>query len=104
MGGEFSPFVGARIVAGIMGFIPDGMMVTPNAPGNGIGRGRIAALNESFMVNLPTAVQKTKNVLEFCMRFENGMSLLHSMDFSYLQHAWNAANVTLQDLMGFTVD
>jgi hypothetical protein len=38
------------------------------------------------------------------MRFGNGMSLLHSMDFSYLQHAWDAANVTLQDLMGSMVD
>jgi hypothetical protein len=79
--GEFSPFVGARIIAGIMGFIADGMMMTPNVPGNIIGRGRVAALNESFSVNLPTAFQKTKNVLEFCMRFGNGMSLPHSMNF-----------------------
>ena len=77
MGGEFSPFVGARIVAGIMGFIPDGMMVTPNAPGNVFGRGHVAALNEAFCVDLPTAVQKTKNVLEFCMRFGNGVNLPH---------------------------
>ncbi len=47
-GGEFSPLVGARIVAGIMGFIADGMMMTPNAAGNVIGRGCVAALNESF--------------------------------------------------------
>jgi hypothetical protein len=26
------------------------------------------------------------------------------MDFSYLQHAWDAANVMLQDLMGPAVD
>jgi hypothetical protein len=103
-GGEFSPFVRARIVAGIMGCIADGMMMTPNAPGNVIGRGQVAALNESFLVDLPTAVQKTKNVLEFCMRFGNGMSLPHSMEFSYLQYAWDTANVTLQDLMGSTVD
>jgi hypothetical protein len=44
------------------------MMMTPDAPGNVIGRGRVAALNKSFLVDLPTAVQKTKNVLEFCMR------------------------------------
>ncbi len=99
-GGEFTPFVGARIVAGIMRFIADGMMMTPDAPGNVIGRGCIAALNESFLVDLPTAAQKTKNVLEFCMRFGNGVSLPHSMDFGYLQHAWDAANVTLQDLRG----
>jgi hypothetical protein len=41
-GGEFSPFVGARIVAGIMGFIADRMMMTPDAPGNVIGRGCVA--------------------------------------------------------------
>jgi hypothetical protein len=76
-GGEFSPFIGTRIIAGIMGFITDGMMMTPNAPGNVIGRGRVAALNESFLVDLPTAIQKTKNVLEFYMRFGNGMSLPH---------------------------
>jgi hypothetical protein len=66
------------------------MIMTPDALGNVIGRGRIAALNESFLVDLPTAIKKTKNVLEFCMRFGNGMSLPHSMDFSYLQHAWDA--------------
>ena len=98
-GGEFSLCVGARIIAGIMRFIANKMMMTPNVPGNVIGRERVTALNESFLVNLPTAVQKTKNVLEFCMRFENGMSLPHLMDFGYLQHAWDAANVTLQDLM-----
>jgi hypothetical protein len=44
-GGEFSPFIGARIVAGIMQFIANGMMISPNAPGNIIGRGRhISAL------------------------------------------------------------
>jgi hypothetical protein len=85
-GGEFSPFVGVRTIAGIMQFIADGMMMTPNVLGNVIGRGCIGPLNEAFCVNLPTAVQKTKNVLEFCMRFGNGMSLPHSMDFSYLQH------------------
>jgi hypothetical protein len=80
------------------------MMMTPNAPGNVIGRGHVAALNEAFCVDLPAAVQKTKNVLEFCMRFGNGMSLPHSMDFSYLHHALNATNVTLQNLMGSAVD
>ena len=59
-GGEFSPLVGARIVAGIMGFIADGMMMTPNAAGNVIGRGCVAALNKEFLIDLPTAVQKTK--------------------------------------------
>jgi hypothetical protein len=38
------------------------------------------------------------------MRFGNGASLPHSIDFSYLQHAWDAANVTLQDLMGSALD
>jgi hypothetical protein len=55
-GGEFSSFIGARIVAGIMQFIADGMMMTPNAPGNIIGRGRIGALNELYHVDLQTAV------------------------------------------------
>ncbi len=103
-GGEFSPFVGVRTVAGIMGFIAAGMIMTPIALGNVIGRGCAAALNESFLVDLPTVVQKTKNVLELCMRFGNGVSLLHSMDFCYLQHAWDAANVTLQDMIGSMVD
>jgi hypothetical protein len=83
-GGEFSLFVGVKIIAGIMRFIANEMMMTPNAPGNVIGRGHIAALNESFLADLPTAVQKTKNVLEFCMRFGNGVSLLHSMVFIFL--------------------
>jgi hypothetical protein len=38
------------------------------------------------------------------MRFGNGMSLPDSMDFGYLQHMWDAANVTLQDLLGPMVD
>ncbi len=58
--GEFSPFVRARIVAGIIGLIANGMMMTPNAPGNVIGKGHVAALNESFLVNLLTAINKTK--------------------------------------------
>jgi hypothetical protein len=48
-GGEFSPFVGARIVVGIMRFIANGVMIRPDAPDNIIGRGRIAVLNEVFM-------------------------------------------------------
>jgi hypothetical protein len=99
-----SLFVGARIVAGIMQFIANGMMMSPNAPGNIIGRRRVGALNDVFHVNLQTAVQMTKNVLEFCMRFGNGVSLPHSMDFSYLQHAWDAPNVMFQNLMGPMVD
>jgi hypothetical protein len=99
-GGELSPFVGARIVAGIMQFIVDSMMMSPNVPGNIIGRGCTGALNEVYHVDLQTAVQKTNNVLEFCMRVGNGVSLPHSIDISYLQHAWDATNMTLQDLMG----
>jgi hypothetical protein len=37
-GGEFSPFVGARIVAGIVQFIASSVMIRPNASGNIIGR------------------------------------------------------------------
>jgi hypothetical protein len=33
-GGELSPFVGARIIAGIMQFIANGIMMTPNVTGN----------------------------------------------------------------------
>ncbi len=97
--GEFSPFVGTRIVAGIMWFIANSIMKRPDVPGNIIGRGRGGALNEDCHVNLKTAVQKTKNVFEFCMRFGNGVSLPHLMYFGYLQHTWDAVNVTLQDLM-----
>ncbi len=57
-GGEFSPFVGERIVTGIMQFIANGVMTSPDATGNIIGRGCIGALNEVFHVNLPTAIQK----------------------------------------------
>ncbi len=32
------------------------------------------------------------------------MSLLHLMDFSYLQHVWDATNAVLQNLMGPVVD
>ncbi len=95
-GGEFSPLVGARIIAGIIQFISNSVMINPNAPGNIIGRGCNAALNEVFRVDLRTAVQKTKSVLEFCMRFGNGMSLPHSMNFNYLQHMWATTNITHQ--------
>jgi hypothetical protein len=64
-GGELSSFVGARIVAGIMQFIANGVMISLNAPGNIIGRERVAVLNEVFLVDLPTAVQKTRSVLDF---------------------------------------
>ncbi len=67
-----------------MQFIVDGMMMTPDAPGNIIGRGRLGALNEVLHANLQTEIQNTKNVLEFCVRFGNGVSLPHSIDFSYL--------------------
>jgi hypothetical protein len=103
-GGEFSPFIGARIVAGIMWFITYGVMIRPNAPVNIIGRRCVVALSEVFRDNLPTAVQKTRSVLEFCMTFGNGVSLPHLMSFSYLQRAWVAANLTLQDLMSPVVD
>jgi hypothetical protein len=38
------------------------------------------------------------------MSFGNGVSLPHSMNFSYLLHTWGAANLTLQDLMSPAVD
>jgi hypothetical protein len=103
-GGEFSPFIGVRIVTKIMQFIANGVMISPNAPGNIIGRGHIGALNEVVHVNLPTAVQKTNSVLEFCMRFGNCVNLPHSINFSYLQRAWDTSNLTLQDLMDPAVD
>ncbi len=103
-GGEFSPFVGARIVAGIMQFIANSVMISPNAPGNIIGRGCIAALSEVFHVNLPKAIQKMRSVLDFCMRFRNGVSLPNLIIFSYLHCVWDAANLTLQDLMSPVVD
>jgi hypothetical protein len=71
-GGAFSPFVGARIVAGIMQFIANGMMTTPDAPGNIIGRGHIGVLNEVFHANLQTAVQKTK----MCWSFVSGLGMV----------------------------
>ncbi len=79
-------------------------MIRPNAPGNTIGRGCVDALNEVFHVGLPTAIQKTRPVLEFCMSFGNGASSPHLMNFSYLQHAWDAANLMLHDLMSPAVD
>jgi hypothetical protein len=103
-GGEFSPFVGARIVVGIMRFITNSMMIRPNAPGSIIGGGCVVAQNEVFCVKLPAAVQKMRSVLEFWMSFGNGMSLPHSLYFSYLQCAWDAANLTLQDLMSPALD
>ncbi len=57
-GGKFRPFVRARIVAGIMQFIADGVMISPNALGNIIGRGSVAELNEVFCVDLPTAAKR----------------------------------------------
>jgi hypothetical protein len=49
-GGKFSPFIGARIAAGIVQFIANGMMMSPDAPGNVIGRERIGMLKEVFCV------------------------------------------------------
>ncbi len=104
-GGEVSPlFVGARVIAGIMQFIANGVLIRPVAPGNVIGGGCVVALNEIFRVNLPTALQKTRNALDFCMSFENGVSLPHLMNFGYIQRTWDAANLTLQDLMSPVVD
>jgi hypothetical protein len=97
-------FVGARIAAKIMQFIANSVMISPNVPGNIIGRGQVAALNMVFRVDLPTAIQKTRSVLKFCMSFRNGVSLPHLMNFSYLQRAWDAAILTLQDLMSPAVD
>ncbi len=102
-GGEFCCFVGARIVAGITWIVADGMMMRPDALDNIVGRGHITVLSEVFHVNLPIA-QKTKLVLEFCISFGNRMSLPHTMDFCYLQCAWDAANLTLQDLMSSAID
>jgi hypothetical protein len=51
-GGGFHPFVGARIVKGIMRFVANGMMVTTDSSGNVIGRGRVGVLNEVFSVKL----------------------------------------------------
>ncbi len=57
-----------------------------------------------FHLDLPTVVLKTKHVLEFCMNFENGVSLPHRMNIGYLQRAWDAANQTLQVLLMPAVD
>jgi hypothetical protein len=38
------------------------------------------------------------------MNFGNGMSLPHSMNFSYLQRVWEAANLMMQDLTNPAVD
>jgi hypothetical protein len=103
-GGEFSLFVQARIISRIMQFTANGMMIRPNAPSNIIGIRHVVALNGVFCVNLPAAVQKMRNVLEFCLSFGNSVSLPHLMNFSYLQHAWDAANLTMQDLMSPAVD
>jgi hypothetical protein len=103
-GGKFNLFIGVSIITGIMRFIADCMMIRPDAPDNIIGRGCIAVLNKVFHVDLPEAIQKMKHELEFCMSFRNSMSLLHLMNFSYLQRTWDAANLTLQDLMSTVVD
>ncbi len=87
-----------------MGFIANGIMIRPNAPGNIIDRGHVVELNEVFHVNLPAAVQKMRSVLEFYMSFGNGVNLPHLMNFSYLQRAWGTANLMLQDLMSPAVN
>jgi hypothetical protein len=57
-GDEFSPAIGARIVAGIMQFIANGVMISLDVLGNIIGRGGVAALNVVFHVDHLTAIQK----------------------------------------------
>jgi hypothetical protein len=97
--GGLAVFAGVKIVAEIMRFIADGLMMGLDAPDNIIGRGHVAALNEVFNVNFPMNVQKTKHILEFYMTFGNGVSLPHRMNFSYLHCAWDAANLILRDLL-----
>jgi hypothetical protein len=103
-GGDLGSFVGTKIVAEIMQFIADGLMKELDAPDNIIGRGHITVLMDVFHVNLPMAIQKMKHVLKFCMNFGNGESLPHRMNFSYLQHAWDASNQMLQVLLMPAVD
>ncbi len=62
-GGKFSPFVGARIVARIMQFIADSMVISSNAPSNIIGRGHVAALNEVFPCRPPNSRPKDKKCI-----------------------------------------
>jgi hypothetical protein len=76
----------------------------PDTPDNIIGRGHITVLMNVFHADLPTAVGKAKHILEFCMSFGDGVSLPHTINFSYLQHPWDAVNQTLQDLLSPGVD
>jgi hypothetical protein len=87
-----------------MQFIADGLLMEPDAPDNIIGKGPVTAMMDIFHVNLPMAIQKTKHIQEFCVNLGNGMSLPHKMNFSYLQHAWDAASQTLQVLLMPSVD
>jgi hypothetical protein len=80
------------------------MMMRPDATDNIIGREHVTALIEIFCVNLLEVVQKTKLVLEFCVSFGNDVSLPHSMNLNYLQHAWDAANLMLQVLVSPAID
>jgi hypothetical protein len=98
-GRDLSSFVGAKFIARIMRFIADSLLMGPDAPDNIMGRGQVTSMMDILHVHLPTAVRKMTRVLEFCMNFGNGVSLPHTMNFSYLQHAWDTANKTLQVLL-----
>jgi hypothetical protein len=74
-GGDLSTFVSAKMFAGIMWFVTDGLLMWLDAPENIMGRGHIFSMIDIFHVDLSTAVQKTRRVLDLCMnRLRNGIS------------------------------
>jgi hypothetical protein len=68
-GGELSCFVGVKIIAGIMWFIADGLLMEPDTQDNIMGRGQVTAMMNILNVDLPTAVWKAKRVMDFFYEF-----------------------------------
>jgi hypothetical protein len=65
-GGDLSRFVGVKIVVGLMRVIADGLLME-HGPNNIIGRGHLGSLRDVFGVDIQSAVQRTRQVINFCI-------------------------------------
>jgi hypothetical protein len=67
-----------------MWFVADGLLMGLDAPDNIMGRGQISSNIKIFHVDLPTAIQTTRGIMDFCMNcLGNGISLPHTMNVGY---------------------
>jgi hypothetical protein len=98
-GGDLSRFVGMKIILELMLFIAVGLLMEQGAD-NIIGRGQVGLLKDVFGVDLQLAIQRTRQVMNFCIaRSKRDAFFPLAIDFSILQQGWVAANQTLGVLL-----